>query len=158
MKIGYTSGVFDLFHAGHIEFLKKAKSLGTYLIAGVISDESCQSYKRQPIINLNNRVIMIENTKVVDKVIKNSPLIISKEFIDIHDIDIVVHGDDSKQEEFFKVPIEMGIMRYVSYTTGISTTKIIDKIGDVYKHIQLKKTTYAVGKDVENNSDEKNMV
>ena len=130
--IVYVDGVFDLFHAGHIEFLKKAKSLGTYLIAGVISDEACQSYKRQPIIDLNNRVIMLENTKIVDKVIKKSPLIISKDFIETHNIDVVVHGDDSKQEEFFKVPIEMGIMKYVSYTQGISTTEIIDKIKNIY--------------------------
>ena len=67
--IVYVDGVFDLFHSGHIEFLKKAKSLGSYLIAGVISDENCQSYKRKPIIELDNRLIMIENTKIVDKVI-----------------------------------------------------------------------------------------
>ena len=130
--IVYVDGVFDLFHAGHIQFLKKAKSLGTYLIVGVISDEACQSYKRKPIIDLNNRIIMVENIKIVDKVVTKSPLIISKEFIETHNIDIVVHGDDSKQEDFFKVPIEMGIMKYVSYTQGISTTEIIGKIKNIY--------------------------
>ena len=130
--IVYVDGVFDLFHAGHIEFLKKAKSLGSYLIAGVISDESCQSYKRKPIIELDNRLIMIENTKIVDKVIRDSPLIIDEAFIKEHNIDIVVHGDDSKQEDFFKIPIELGIMRYVSYTSGISTTQIIDKVRKNY--------------------------
>ena len=133
--IVYVDGVFDLFHAGHIQFLKKAKSLGTYLIVGVISDEACQSYKRKPIIDLNNRIIMVENIKIVDKVVTKSPLIISKEFIETHNIDIVVHGDDSKQEEFFKVPIEMGIMKYVSYTQKISTTKIIDKIKGICEKI-----------------------
>ena len=133
--IVYVDGVFDLFHAGHIQFLKKAKSLGTYLIVGVISDEACQSYKRKPIIDLNNRIIMVENIKIVDKVVTKSPLIISKEFIETHNIDIVVHGDDSKQEDFFKVPIEMGIMKYVSYTQKISTTKIIDKIKGICEKI-----------------------
>jgi ethanolamine-phosphate cytidylyltransferase len=75
--IVYVDGVFDLFHAGHIQFLKKAKSLGTYLIVGVISDEACQSYKRKPIIDLNNRIIMVENIKIVDKVVTKSPLIFS---------------------------------------------------------------------------------
>ena len=75
---------------------------------------------------------MIENTKIVDKVIRNSPLIIDEAFIKEHNIDIVVHGDDSKQEDFFKIPIELGIMRYVSYTSGISTTQIIDKVRKNY--------------------------
>lgn len=128
MKTVYVDGVFDLFHAGHIKFLKQAKQLGDYLIVGIISDEDVETYKRKPIITLSNRVPILENCSLVDKVIPASPLKITEDFLRIHNIDVVVHGDDSKQEEFFKVPIDLNKMEYVKYTPNISTTDIIKKI------------------------------
>tara|TARA_B100000524_G_scaffold340357_1_gene233414 strand:+ start:1505 stop:1903 length:399 start_codon:yes stop_codon:yes gene_type:complete len=128
MSVVYVDGVFDLFHAGHINFLKKAKELGDTLIVGIISDDDVKSYKRTPIIPFEDRYSVIENCKLIDKVIPKSPLIITEEFLETHNINIVVHGDDSTQESFFKIPIEKGIMKYVKYTDHISTTKIINKI------------------------------
>lgn len=127
-KIVYVDGVFDMFHYGHISFLNKVKLLGNFLIVGVISDEDTISYKRQPVIPYEYRVKMLENCKLVDKVVPSSPLIITNDFIKKHSIDIVAHGDDSTQSDFFKVPIELGIMKYVPYTSGISTTQIISDI------------------------------
>ena len=131
MKIVYVDGVFDLFHSGHINFLKQAKKMGDYLIVGIISDEDVESYKRIPIISFQDRKIMLENCKQVDKIIPKSPLYISEDFIKKHNINIVVHGDDSKQEDFFDVPIKLGIMKYVNYTSGISTTEIINRIKNI---------------------------
>ena len=51
--------VSDLFHYGHAEFLRKAKSFGDYLIVGVISDEDTTPYKRKPILNLEERVKLL---------------------------------------------------------------------------------------------------
>ena len=128
----YVDGVFDLFHAGHINFLKQAKLLGDYLIVGIISDEDVESYKRTPVISFNDRYTMLENCILVDKIIPKSPLIITEKFIKTHNIDLVVHGNDSAQEDFFKIPIEKGIMKYVNYTTHISTTMIINRISTSY--------------------------
>ena len=125
--IVYVDGVFDMIHSGHINFLKKSKEFGDILIVGVVTDEDAASYKRKPIIPYENRVEILKELKIVDDVIE-APLIITKRFIEENFIDIVVHGDDDEQVEFFKVPREMGIMRYVEYTPGISTSYIISKI------------------------------
>lgn len=124
----YVDGVFDLFHVGHLNLFKKAREYGDILIVGVVSDEYAESYKRKPVINHTHRIEMIKHCSLVDQVVKNPPLIITNDFIVNHKIDVIVHGDDSKQEEFFKIPISLGIMKYVSYTKSISTTKIIEII------------------------------
>jgi ethanolamine-phosphate cytidylyltransferase len=135
----YVDGVFDLFHVSHLKFLKKVIEDATKelkspinIICGVISDKDCESYKRTPILNENQRTYMLQHCSIVDKVIKKSPLIITNNFLIEHNIKLVYHGNDSKQEDFFKVCIEKGIMRYVSYDNEISTTKIINKIKNNY--------------------------
>lgn len=128
----YVDGVFDLFHAGHINFLKEAKKYGDKLLVGVITDKDVQSYKRTPVITHNDRVTMLKFCKLVDKVIEHPPLVITEEFLSKNKIDLVIHADDSKQEDFFKVPIRKGIMKYIPYTSRISTTKLINAIGEKY--------------------------
>ena len=128
----YVDGVFDLFHAGHINFLKEAKKYGDKLLVGVITDKDVQSYKRTPIITHSDRVTMLKFCKLVDKVIEYPPLVITEEFLLKNKIDLVIHADDSKQEKFFKVPISKGIMKYIPYTSRISTTKLINAIGEKY--------------------------
>ena len=66
------------------------------------------------------------------------PLIITKEFINKHKIDIIVHGfsndrDYNNQQEFFKVPIELGIFKRIGYYNKTSTTDIINRIRSSYK-------------------------
>tara|TARA_B100000963_G_scaffold218604_1_gene190612 strand:- start:814 stop:1209 length:396 start_codon:yes stop_codon:yes gene_type:complete len=124
----YVDGVFDLFHVGHINLLLNAKEHGNQLVVGVITDKDTESYKRTPVINHKNRVTMLKYCSIVDEIIENPPLVLTKKFIVDNNIDLVIHADDSKQEEFFKVPIDLGIMKYVPYTKSISTTKIIEKI------------------------------
>jgi len=124
----YVDGVFDLFHVGHINLLLNAKEYGNQLVVGVITDKDTESYKRTPVINHKNRVTMLKYCSIVDEIIENPPLVLTKKFIVDNNIDLVIHADDSKQEEFFKVPIDLGIMKYVPYTKSISTTKIIEKI------------------------------
>ena len=126
----YVDGVFDLFHAGHIAFLKKAKAVGgtgAKLIVGVVTDKDA-SWKRDPYVSHENRVAMLKHCNIVDEVIETPPLIISEPFLRDREIDFVVHGDDDRQEQFFAVPIALGVMRYVSYTGGISTTEIARRV------------------------------
>jgi choline-phosphate cytidylyltransferase len=136
----YLDGVFDLFHASHLKFIERVRKDATQMfkheevriIAGVISDKEVESYKRTPVWNLSQRARMVENCRLVDTVIRNSPLTITKDFLDKHRIEYVYHADDSQQSEFFKVPIELGIMRYVKYDEEMSTTAIIQKIKEQY--------------------------
>jgi len=127
----YTDMVADLFHFGHVAFLKKASALGDYLLVGISADDVLVPYKRRPILTMEERVASAAGCRYVDEVIPNAPWAIDRTFIEKHNIHLVVHGDDFPQEEleyYYKVPIEMGILRIVPYTKGISTTEIIGRI------------------------------
>ena len=126
----YCDAVGDLFHVGHLNLFEQARNHGTILLVGVHSDKSVESYKRKPIYSEQDRYRIIKNCKLVDEVIEDAPLLITKEFINNHNIDIVVHGNDKSShfDEQHKVPLELGIMRYVNYTDGISTSEIIKKV------------------------------
>ena len=127
----YVDMVADLFHYGHVNFLRQARKHGDYLLVGVHADETVMSYKRRPIFSMEERVASIEGCRYVDEVIPNAPLTIDRAWIERHDIDLILHGDDfsSEMEElYYKTPIEMGIYRSVGYTPEISTTKIIARI------------------------------
>ena len=138
----YADIVGDLFHAGHIEFLKKARGLGDYLIVGVMSDENVEKYKRTPILTLEERVKMISACRYVDEVIVDSPLRLSKEWLADHQIDYVVHGDDFNPEllrDFYGSSLDLGIFRAVPYTPGISTSNIIQRIVERYEQGEFGK-------------------
>ena len=69
-KTGYTQGVFDMFHVGHLNLLNNAKEYCETLIVGVNSDKLVQNYKHKtPVINENDRMEIVRNIKSVDKVI-----------------------------------------------------------------------------------------
>ena len=127
----YADIVGDMLHIGHIEFFKKARAFGDYLIIGVLSDEDVASYKRVPILTLEERVAVIKACRYVDEVIVAPPLRTTEEWLKEHEIDVVVHGDDFNPDllmDQYGVPIQMGIFKSVPYTPGISTTNVIQRI------------------------------
>lgn len=127
----YVDVVGDLFHAGHVEFFKKAKAEGDYLIVGIHGDDACADYKRRPILSIQERKTIIEACRYVDEVIVNSPIGINEEWMKEHNIDLVIHGDDFNEKriaEQYSVPHKMGKFKTVPYTEGISTTEIIERI------------------------------
>ncbi len=129
----YVDMVADLFHYGHVEFLRKAHALGDHLLVGICSDEVVQTNKWKPILNMEERVASVAGCRYVDEVLPDAPWRIDRAWIDQHSIQLVVHGDDYSQEQLeyiYKVPMGMGILRTVPYTKGISTTEIIRRILD----------------------------
>ena len=130
----YVDMVADLFHYGHANFLKQATQLGDHLIVGIHSDEVVKEYKRSPVMTMEERVETVSSCRYVDEVVANAPLVIDEEWLNAHRIDLVVHGDDFSEELeqlCYKVPIDLGIFRLVSYTTQISTTEIIQRIKNI---------------------------
>src|SRR5687768_3905935 len=95
----YVIGVFDLFHRGHVEFLKKAKSLGENLIVAVNGDEMVADYKRKPFYSETDRLEIIKSCKYV-----NDAFIINiydnKEYIEQYNIDAIVHGNDWERTSY----------------------------------------------------------
>ena len=129
----YVDMVADLFHYGHVEFLRKAHALGDYLLVGICSDEAVQTNKRIPILKMEERVASVAGCRYVDEVVGDAPWIMDHAWIEKHKIDLVVHGDDYAQdriERIYNVPISMGIFRTVPYTPGISTTEIIRRCNE----------------------------
>lgn len=125
-------GVFDLFHPGHIKLLKEIKDMDNYyLIVGVHNDEDVISYKRKPILNMHDRAYVIESCKYVDEVIINSPLYITKKFLEKNKIDLVFHAhsieENDKYRLMYDIPQKMNIFRRIDYHNGISTSEIIER-------------------------------
>ena len=73
--IGYTTGVFDMFHIGHLNILKRAKEQCEYLIVGVSSDELVMEYKhKKPIIPFEERIAIVSAISYVDKVVEQTTM------------------------------------------------------------------------------------
>lgn len=133
--IGYTSGVYDLFHVGHLNILKRAKEQCDYLIVSVSTDELVQKYKNKtPIIDFESRKKIIESIKYVDEVV---PQINRDKMQAFHQykFDKIFVGNDWKGSELWD-NLESQLKQfnaevvYIDYTRGISTTEILNKLKD----------------------------
>ena len=132
-KIGYTTGVFDMFHIGHLNVLKRAKELCEYLIVGVTTDDLCQQRKHKlPIINQEDRFKIVEAIRYVDKVIfqENMDKFV---IVEKYNCDVVFVGSDWKGteawEKYEKQFNSIGCyVEYLQYTEGISSTALRERI------------------------------
>lgn len=134
-KIGYTTGVFDMFHIGHLNILKRAKEQCEYLIVGVSTDELVQYYKHKtPIIPFAERWAIVEAIKYVDKVIPQTSM---DKFSAVTQInaDAVFVGSDWKGTEKWKEyekqfsSVNCDVV-YLAYTDGVSSTILREKIAE----------------------------
>lgn len=135
MIIGYTTGVFDMFHIGHLNILKKAKNHCDYLIVGVSTDELVQKEKNKtPIIPYSDRARIVEAIKYVDRVV---PQINKDKFAawEQYHFDKMFVGSDWKgtqqwnsYEEQFR-PHNVEII-YFDHTDGISSSILRDRLNE----------------------------
>lgn len=131
--VGYTTGVFDLFHVGHLNILRRAKEQCDYLIVGVSTDELCLSYKgRQPVVPFEQRKTILEAVKYVDEV---RPQIDRDKFKawEQAKFDVLFVGDDWKGTPFFaeleKRFSAVGVrVEYIPYTQGVSASMLRERI------------------------------
>lgn len=132
----YVAVTGDLFHYGHISFFKKAREFGNYLVVGVHSDEDVAVFKWAPVLNLNQRVAVIECCDLVNEVIPSAPPETTEKFIEKNKIDLVVATKSYSKEAlntFYKDPQQMGILKLVDYKDGISTSYIVERSAQLYK-------------------------
>lgn len=136
-KIVYVGMSADLIHPGHLNIINKASSLGE-VIVGLLTDKAISSYKRMPIMNFDQRKLIIQHIKGVTKVIPQLTLDYTNNLKKIKP-DFVVHGDDWRsgvQEETRQKVIETlskfgGKLIEVSYTPGISSSKIKNVLKEI---------------------------
>ncbi len=126
----YTTGVFDLFHVGHLRALRKAKSLGDYLLVGVHNDLVTSNYKRCPVIPYEQRIAIVSAIDCVDEVIEG-PLESSLQFYEQHHIDIHCQGDDAGTH--YWAAKQLGLIQFLGRSREIDTSQIIRRITEEYR-------------------------
>lgn len=134
-KVGYTTGVFDLFHIGHLNILKKAKEQCDYLIVGISTDELVETYKhKRPVIPFAERAEIVKAIRYVDKVVPQTSMDKLEAWENIH-YDALFHGSDWKgsamydevEDKLKKVGVDMV---FLPHTTGTSSTMISERLRD----------------------------
>ena len=138
MKIGYTCGVYDLFHVGHLNLFERCKEKCDYLIVGVCDDEYVRTYKQKdPVINEKDRLRIVKSLKCVD----DAFIINSEETVDkvlAHEkvnYNVLFAGDDWKGSERFKETEkafkEKGLdieVVFLPYTKEVSTSMLREQL------------------------------
>ena len=135
-KVVFSNGVFDLIHAGHVDYLTKAKALGDILIVGMNTDASVKGIKgdTRPILNQDERAFIISNLKPVDYVVffdEETPQKIIDEIIP----DILVKGADWPLDKIVGrevVEKNGGEVKTIEFVNEQSTSKIIESIKNKY--------------------------
>ena len=133
MKIGLTTGVFDMFHIGHLNMLRMAKERCDYLIVGVSTDECVESYKhRKPVIPYEQRAAIVAAIRYVDEVIPQTTMD-KLQLLNYRHFDVMFHGDEWKGTDLYnkyeKEFAQYGArIEYLNHTEGISSTLLRTKL------------------------------
>lgn len=132
-SIGYTTGVFDLFHIGHLNILRRAKERCDKLIVGVSIDENVMSYKhKKPVVPFDERIRIIKAVKYVDYVVEQADMDKFKAWEKLH-YNVMFHGSDWKNSSMYN-EIEaklntVGVkVEFLPHTDGVSTSMLSEKI------------------------------
>ena len=132
-KIGYTTGVYDMFHIGHLNVLQRAKAQCDYLIVGVTTDALCyQRKKKYPIICEEDRMAIVRELRCVDQVVPQEDMNKLAAVKKYH-ADAVFVGSDWKGTDawnrYEKEFAEVGCtVVYLDHTDGISSTILRDRL------------------------------
>lgn len=137
-KIGYTTGVFDMFHIGHLNILRRAKAQCEHLIVGVSTDELVCEYKQKtPIIPYDERAEIVSAIKYVDEVFPQTTIDKYEAWNNLK-FNVLFHGDDWKgtdlynklEKKFNSVGVDIV---YLPHTTGVSSTMLAEKLHTLNK-------------------------
>lgn len=135
-KIGYTTGVFDLFHIGHLNILRNAKLECDHLIVGITTDELSKKEKgRIPVIPFSERMTIIESIKYVDSVIPQ----VNYDKIEAWNnlkFNIMFVGDDWQgtekwnllEKKFLELDVKISYFPYTQHTSSSKIREILDLI------------------------------
>ncbi|XP_011094065.1 ethanolamine-phosphate cytidylyltransferase-like [Sesamum indicum] len=136
-RVVYIDGVFDLFHAGHVEILKRARQLGDFLLVGIYADQTVSELRGNhfPLMNLHERSLSVLACRYVDEVIIGAPWEVTKDMITTFNISLVVHGTIAEKNPLlngesdpYVVPKSMGIFQMLESPEDITTTSIAERI------------------------------
>ena len=133
MTIGYTTGVFDMFHIGHLNLLARAREMCDRLIVGVSTDEVVREYKHHdPIIPFEERMAIVRAIRYVDEAVPQTSMDKFEAWKRLH-FDSLFHGNDWKGSAMYNeveaklkaVGVEVV---YFPYTSGTSSTLLSERL------------------------------
>jgi len=133
MIVGYTTGVFDLFHVGHLNVLKAARALCDKLIVGVTTDELAIEYKKKkPVVPFMERIEIIKSIKCVDLAVRREVYDKHKEWRKLK-FDILFVGDDwygTDNWNHYEAELSLEGVKviYLPHTPGTSSTELKKKL------------------------------
>jgi glycerol-3-phosphate cytidylyltransferase len=136
-KVLYTGGTFDLFHYGHVNFLRNCAQLADEVVVSLNTDEFISSYKKKgPILSYSERERSLLGCRYVNRVVKNVGGEDSKISISAVNPNIIAIGDDwAKKDYYAQMQFtqewldEKGIVLvYIPYTKGVSSTELRSRI------------------------------
>jgi len=141
-KVGFTTGVFDLFHVGHLNLLERCKEQCEYLIVAVCGDDYVTQVKHKtPVFSEEERMRIIGALKCVDEVstITLEEIDDKMKALERFKFDVLFSGDDWKGSERYnrteKQFAELGVsIEYLPYTKGVSTTQIKETLSHNGEH------------------------
>jgi glycerol-3-phosphate cytidylyltransferase len=137
MRYLYTGGTFDLFHAGHVNFLRQCNKLANHVVVGLNTDEFIEKYKNEPpVLSYKDRESVLLSCKYVEKVVPNLSGEDSKPTILSVKPDIIAVGDDWAKKDYYKqmnftkewIEDNHMVLVYIPYTDSITTTEIKNRI------------------------------
>ena len=128
----FTNGCFDILHAGHVDYLERAREMGECLVVGINSDSSVRKLKgaSRPINRLADRIRVLKALRCVDVVIPFSEATPLALIIQINP-QVLVKGGDYRVEDivgYREVTARGGIVGWLPFTHGMSTTKLIERM------------------------------
>ena len=135
-KVGYTTGVFDMFHIGHLNILRRAKEQCDHLIVGVSTDRLVEEYKHKtPIVPFEERMEIVKAIKYVDEVVPQTTMDKYEAWEQLH-FEAMFHGDDWKgsslYEKYEKMFREVGVdLVFLPHTSGTSSTILSEKLSKI---------------------------
>ena len=131
--VGYTAGVFDMFHVGHLRLLRRSRAMCDYLVVGATTDEFCELAKgKRPVVPCDERMEILKSVRFVDEVVPQTDY---DKFAAWQRIgfDVMFVGDDWKgtprwrtyEEEFGRFGVQI---RYLPYTQTTSSSLLREKL------------------------------
>jgi glycerol-3-phosphate cytidylyltransferase len=131
MRIGFTCGVFDLYHPGHVMMLKECKDHCDFLIVAINKAENISPEinpgKRNPIYSIEERILILKSCKYVDDVLSYNSEAELSEILALKKIHIRFMGDDYRNRKITGAEFNLPIF-YTSRDHGLSTTYYLNKI------------------------------
>jgi glycerol-3-phosphate cytidylyltransferase len=134
-RVGYAPGVFDLFHIGHLNLLRNARTACDHLIAGVVVDELAQRVKGlPPVVPLDERLEIVASIRYVDEAVAED-VAHKREMWERLRFDVIIKGDDWKgtdrgdklESDFAEVGVEVAYVPYTAQTSSTMLRRILQR-------------------------------